>query len=179
MPRAIWCYDMKPIDPLIEDDVDEDEVNGLTDEKTPREIGVFILHEDFNPFSENNLENAEEIKEMHKDLSELDKVFVQDHDFVCINKYKNEEFEFRNLYLEGLQHYISGEWSAALSRFQAAAEKLPNDGPTQYIINLIEKNKVMAPEDYANAFDLDKKPVPPDIEYGDDNSDDSNSGSGK
>lgn len=61
--RAIWCYDMKPIDPLIEDDVDEDEMNGLTDEKTPREIGVFILHEDFNPFSENNLENADELKD--------------------------------------------------------------------------------------------------------------------
>jgi hypothetical protein len=75
---------MKPIDPLIEDDVDEDEINGLTDEKTPREIGVFILHEDYNPFSDNNLENADETKDLYKDLSELDKVFVQDHDFVCI-----------------------------------------------------------------------------------------------
>ena len=75
---------MKPLDQLVEDDVDEDELNGLTDEKTPREIGVFILHEDFNPFSDNNIDNAEEIKEMHKDLNPIDKVFVQDHDFVCI-----------------------------------------------------------------------------------------------
>lgn len=162
---------MKPISPLIEDDVDEDEMNGLTDEKTPREIGVFILHEDFNPFSDNNIENAEEIKDQHKDLSELEKVFVQDHDFVCIQKHKNEEHEFKTFYEEGLQYYITGEWSAALSRFQQAHDKLPLDGPTNYMTHLIEKNKVVAPDDWANAWDMDKKPVPPEIEYGDDGSD--------
>ena len=169
---------MKPIDPLIEDDVDEDEINGRTDEMTPIEIGVFILHEDFNPFSENNLEQADEIKDQHKDLSKVDKVFVQDHDFVCIQKYKNEEYDFKNFYLEGLQYYISGEWSAALSRFQAAADKLPQDGPTQYMIRIIEKAKVTSPDDWTNAYDLDRKPIPPDIEYGDDGSDLSGSGSG-
>ena len=46
------------------------------------------------------------------------------------------------------------------------------------MIHTIEKAKVMAPEDWANAFNMDKKPVPPDIEYGDDNSDDSAGSSG-
>lgn len=36
------------------------------------------------------------------------------------------------------------------------------------MIQLIEKNKVVPPEDWANAYDMDKKPVPPEIEYGDD-----------
>lgn len=39
---------MKQIDPLVEEEEDEeDEMNGLSDEKVPREIGVFIKHEDF------------------------------------------------------------------------------------------------------------------------------------
>jgi hypothetical protein len=46
------------------------------------------------------------------------------------------------------------------------------------MIRIIEKGKVQAPEDWANAYDLDKKPVPPEIEYGDDGSDLSGSGSG-
>jgi len=51
---------MKPIDPLIEDDDDIDEQNGLIDQKVPREIGLFIKHEDFNP---ENLGEGEEMKD--------------------------------------------------------------------------------------------------------------------
>lgn len=46
------------------------------------------------------------------------------------------------------------------------------------MIGLIEKSKVVAPEDWANAFDMDKKPVPPEIEYGDDGSELSDGESG-
>ena len=52
---------MKPIDPLVEDDDDVDEVNGLVDEKVPREIGLFIKHEDFNP---ENLGEGEELRDI-------------------------------------------------------------------------------------------------------------------
>jgi len=44
--------------------------------------------------------------------------------------------------------------------------------------HLIEKGKVVPPEDWANAWDMDKKPVPPEIEYGDDGSDLSDDQSG-
>ena len=52
---------MKPIDPLVEDDDDVDEANGLVDEKVPREIGLFIKHEDFSP---ENLGEGEELRDI-------------------------------------------------------------------------------------------------------------------
>lgn len=40
------------------------------------------------------------------------------------------------------------------------------DGPLKYITELIiDKNKSMAPEDWKGGLDIDKKPVPPDLEY--------------
>ena len=33
---------MKPIDALVEEIIDDDELNALNDEKAPREIGGFI-----------------------------------------------------------------------------------------------------------------------------------------
>lgn len=73
---------MKPIEPLVEDDEDVDEQNGLIDEKIPREIGLFIKHEDFYP---ENLAEGEEAKDL-QNLSSTEKIYVMDHDFVCISK---------------------------------------------------------------------------------------------
>lgn len=39
---------MKPIDSLAEEAVDEEDVFANNEEKVPREIGEFIIHESFN-----------------------------------------------------------------------------------------------------------------------------------
>lgn len=44
----IWSFDMKPIEPLAEDNVEDDEMMGVNEDKAPREIGEFIIHEQFN-----------------------------------------------------------------------------------------------------------------------------------
>ena len=54
---------MKAIDPLSQIDDDEDDLNGLIDEKAPREIGEFIKHEDFN--EEAMLQEPEEVREQY------------------------------------------------------------------------------------------------------------------
>jgi len=45
---------MKPIEPLIEDDDDSDpdNPNAPLNEKAPREIGGFIIHEEFDETNE-------------------------------------------------------------------------------------------------------------------------------
>ena len=82
---------MKPIDDLKDDEEDDDEANGLAEEKLPRKIGIFIKHEDFeNP---DPLLAGEQVEDPYKDLNDIERVFVQDHDFVCIQRQRNEEFE--------------------------------------------------------------------------------------
>jgi hypothetical protein len=66
----IHSFDMKPIDPLTQEDEDEDDLNGLVDEKTPREIGEFIKHEDFNV--EAMMQEPEEVREQYNNLSEIE-----------------------------------------------------------------------------------------------------------
>ncbi len=53
----------------------------LTDEKAPREIGAFILHDTFNEDEDNP---GIDPKAPYKDLTPIQQVFVMDHDFVCI-----------------------------------------------------------------------------------------------
>ena len=161
---------MKHIDPLVEDDEDEDELNGLSDERAPREIGAFIKHEDFN---ENlPIDNNEDTREPCKDLSVIEQVFVMDHDFVCVQRQRNEEFE--QLYEKGLQSYIIGDWIGAQMAFNLCQDKLQpqrlegkdkGDGPLNFMLKLMERTKAMAPDDWNNAYDWDKKPVPPEIDF--------------
>jgi hypothetical protein len=50
------------------------------------------VHDDFS--GPNLAENPnEELKELLKDMTPLHKVFITDHDFVCISKQRNEELE--------------------------------------------------------------------------------------
>jgi hypothetical protein len=91
-----------------------------------------------------------------------------DHDFVCIAKQRSEEcFSF---FFRGLDSYIDGDWVFAQSSFQSCAEKLApgvKDGPLEYMLKLMEKTKAVAPEDWDNvhAFDWDKKPIPPEVDF--------------
>lgn len=83
-PKQLWSFEVKPVDPLIEDDDDdEDEGQGLSDEKAPRKIGDFIKHEDF---TENGLIENEEAKDQYQNLTKIEEVFMMDHDFVCIQR---------------------------------------------------------------------------------------------
>ena len=96
--KQIWSFDMLKIDPLAEDDDDDDEMNMLNDKDAntkDRDIGQFILHEDFN---DNNLDNimSREERETQNNLSETSKVWVMDHDFLCIHRKRNEEFDARS-----------------------------------------------------------------------------------
>lgn len=45
---------------------------------------------------------------MYKNLSEIDKIFVMDHDFVCIAKQASQES--LNLFMQGLGSYLDGDW---------------------------------------------------------------------
>ena len=86
-PVQVWSFDMKEIDPLVEEEDEDDEGQNLNEEKPPRKIGTFIKHDDYNESIEPGAMDE------FKDLSEIERVFVLDHDFVCISRQRNEEFE--------------------------------------------------------------------------------------
>ena len=44
-------------------------------------------------------------------MSEIQMVYNMDHDFVSVQKKRNEEFE--ELYRRGLESYIQGDWIGA------------------------------------------------------------------
>lgn len=80
--KQIWCFDMKPIDPIKEEEDEDDELQGLTiEDKQPRKVGQFIKHEDFN---EDMMKLEEGQEDPYKDLTDLERVFEMDHDFRCI-----------------------------------------------------------------------------------------------
>jgi len=65
---------MKPIEDLKDEEEEEDEVQGLTEEKLLRKIGIFIKHDDFNI---DPLLAAEGVQEdPYKDLNDIERVFV-------------------------------------------------------------------------------------------------------
>ena len=72
---------MKPIDALVEEVIDDDEMAALYDDKAPREIGGYIQHDQFNQVED----EEEDPKAQYKDLTDVQKTFVMDHDFVCIH----------------------------------------------------------------------------------------------
>ena len=74
------------------------------------------------------------------------------------------------MFFRGLDSYIDGDWVFAQSSFQSAMEKLTpgtKDGPLEYMLKLMDKNKGGAPEEWetTHAFDWDKKPVPPEVDF--------------
>ena len=96
-----------------------DELKGLTEEKAPRILGDFILHEQFSPeFFE---ENAE-LKDLYKNLNRFERVFVQDHDFFCCQRVRNEEVD--EMFARGLEMYIQGDWIGAQTNFMRSQEIL-------------------------------------------------------
>lgn len=78
--KEVWSFDiLDKIPPLPNDDEDDDEQNGLNEEKPVREIAAFVQHENFDQIDEDPLE-AEKLKNM----SEIQMVYNMDHDFVSV-----------------------------------------------------------------------------------------------
>lgn len=152
---------MKPIEALNLDDDDEDDQLGLMDEKVPRLIGEFIKHEDFN--DENLEEEDEQTRAQYRDMPLIEKMYSIDHDFYCISKQRDNEFE--QSFNAGLRGYIDGDWQFAASSFAECKEKLSGtDGPLEHLIKIIEKGKGQPPDEWANAYEWDKKLEPPTME---------------
>ena len=61
---------MRPIEPLLEEEEDEEDLLGDFEDRAPREIGEYIRHEDFNP--EALAQEAEETVQLYNNLSELE-----------------------------------------------------------------------------------------------------------
>uniref|UniRef100_A0A7S3IIS4 Uncharacterized protein n=1 Tax=Strombidium inclinatum TaxID=197538 RepID=A0A7S3IIS4_9SPIT len=157
-PQEVYSFDMKPIEPLaVTNDEDEDELQAMANEKAPREVGGFIKYE------EDSEEEDESPGLNQKDMPFIEKVYTMDHDFVCISKQRNDEFE--NLYAKGLESYINGDWIGAQMAFTMCGDKvdkLIGDGPLNHMRDLMEKSKAMPPDDWKSGYDWDKKPQPPD-----------------
>jgi len=101
-----------------------------------------------------------------KELTDLDKVYEMDHDFVCIANQRNTEFE--QYYLTGLRYYIEGDWGAAMQEFKVCQEKVGvSDGPLNHMLRLMDKMEKgawnMGP--WNEGYDWDLKPVPPEVDY--------------
>ena len=160
---------MREIDPLKEDEDEDEDLAMLQDKQDnplkDREIGAFILHEDFN---ENNPDYnpSQEDKELHSSLTHIGKTWVTDHDFVGIMRQKEKLEQFENYFERALDSYLKGDWIGASGLFNAAKAENKEDGPTEHFCKLIEKAR-NAPDDWQGAYDWDQKPEPPEIQYED------------
>lgn len=89
-------------------------------------------------------------------------MFAYDHDFrSCQNQRKPPEFyEF---FEKACEYYIDGDWLNASSNLGVAASHLKDDGPLNWMTSYIDKNKSLAPEDWAGARNIDQKEKAPVI----------------
>lgn len=151
----------------------------LPEEKVTRPKGAFIKHYDFEQSGvnldaeyEENFEEKQQ-EDPFREQNLVEKVFDMDHDFRCMSRQRNEEYELT--FSRGLKDYVDGDWLSALMTFQQAKEQIGDinkDGPLKYMIEMIEKNGTQKPDDWKNGFEIDKKPVPPEVLYEDDDMDD-------
>ena len=88
-----------------------------------------------------------------------------DHDFVSVQKKRNEEFE--ELYRRGLESYVSGDWIGSQTAWMLCNEtpSMKNDGALIHMNKLMEKSKGQVPDNWNGGFDWDQKPEPPEIEF--------------
>ena len=97
-----------------------------------------------------------------------------DHDFVCLSKQLDEEYDAE--FSRGLEYYLAGEWNLARHAFAQCEDKInteqvqfKHDGPLKRFLGMIDKAKMYPPDDWVhggtNAYDWDKKPVPPEVDF--------------
>lgn len=98
------------------DPVNDEEADLLPEDKVSREIGVFIKHEDFIDH-DNSLDGLEarplekkgdkgsKDKDVPEELTKIQMVYAQDHDFYCCC-HRKEDTDFETFFLKGLEIYI-------------------------------------------------------------------------
>ena len=130
------------------------------------------MHEDYVGEIDDELHDMEELKAVSKDL--VQRIFVMDHDFVCLQKQRNEEYDAQ--FALGVDYYLCANWPQAKDSFEYCRDKILlgeeikfKDGTLTRFWEMINAAKVLSPEDWAlgvpNAFDWDKKPIPPEVDY--------------
>jgi hypothetical protein len=135
----------------------------LENESVELEIGAFVKHIDFEGQTTESL--------MTKGLEH---VLLYDHDFVCTSRFYKPEF--LECYQKARESFFEGDWINANTGLSMAAQYMPQDGPTRWMLAHIEKNKMQPPDEWKGARDIDAKQEPPPIDYvnkGDDDMEDS------
>lgn len=93
----------------------------------------------------------------------VEHIFTVDHDFVSINSQRKKDF--LDIFEKALKFYFEGDWLNAQQNFAIALNFQINDGPSKFLINLIDKHKGLQPDDWKGYRDIDKKEDPPAIEF--------------
>ena len=117
---------------------------------TETHIGGFIKHLDFEnrPTEQLITKNNEYI-------------FDYDHDLVCL--YRNRKSEFNDIFAKARESYAEGDWINASTALNMATQYFPNDGPCKWMLQFLEKSKLLPPDDWKGVRDIDKKLEPPNI----------------
>ena len=83
----------------------------LSEENVKREIGGFILHEQFNQQED----EEDDPKAQFKDLTTIQQTYVMDHDFTCIANQRDPDYESN--FQQAIESYVRGEWGIASNIF--------------------------------------------------------------
>lgn len=93
----------------------------------------------------------------------LDHVYIYDHDFrSCQNQRKPE---FYDLFQKAYDSYHDGDWMNAQGHLTAAAQIVKDDGPTQWMLNLIDKSRLTPPDDWIGIRNIDAKLQAPEMVF--------------
>ena len=71
---------------------------------------------------------------------------------------------FVDMFEKAVDFYIEGDWHNAQQNFATAQQLNFADGPTKFLMNYLEIQKNISPENWANARDIDEKQKPPDAD---------------
>lgn len=88
---------------------------------------------------------------------------MYDHDFVGIARHYKPEF--LDCFTKARESYTDGDWINANTALTMAAQYVPNDGPTLWMMQYLQKHKLQPPENWKGVRDIDEKLEPPPIDY--------------
>lgn len=96
-------------------------------------------------------------------MSEVEKVFSYDHDFISI--FRQIKPAFIECFDKAIDLYLDGEWHAAFENLQKAQVHIARDGPTMFLMDYMDKSKNTKPDTWDNARYIDEIVKPPDVNY--------------
>ena len=65
--------------------------------------------------------------------------------------------EFEATYARALDSYFLGDWKTAARYFRSCLEQKPNDGPTETLLQYIERRDLKAPASWVGVRELTSK----------------------